>query len=234
MIISFFHKHSTATGQREGLIGVGYLVYLALFCKESGKRARGKYEEWLEGDKLILLEGWARNGLTGEQIAHNMGISYSTFKVWKNKYPSFSAAIKRGNEVVDILVENALLKRALGYSYNEDKYIMVSMEQEDYEYKREAFVNEYKYNHPEASLYEIERIKSEYPRYRQVLVERKTKEVAPDVTAQIFWLKNRRPADWRDKRDISSHVEIETDGFMDALKGQVKDTFKDAGGVVEE
>ena len=29
-----------------------------------------------------------------------------------------------------------------------------------------------------------------------------TKQVAPDVTAQIFWLKNRQPKDWRDKHDI--------------------------------
>jgi hypothetical protein len=35
-------------------------------------------------------------------------------------------------------------------------------------------------------------------------VERTTtvKEVVPDTTAQIFWLKNRRPDLWRDKQDI--------------------------------
>jgi len=30
-------------------------------------------------------------------------------------------------------------------------------------------------------------------------VKRVKKHVAPDVTACIFWLKNRRPAEWRDK-----------------------------------
>jgi len=29
-----------------------------------------------------------------------------------------------------------------------------------------------------------------------------TKHYAPDTTAAIFWLKNRRPDEWRDKRDI--------------------------------
>lgn len=29
-----------------------------------------------------------------------------------------------------------------------------------------------------------------------------TKEVVPDTTAQIFWLKNRQPKLWRDKQDI--------------------------------
>lgn len=27
-------------------------------------------------------------------------------------------------------------------------------------------------------------------------------KIAPDVTAGIFWLKNRRPAEWRDKREV--------------------------------
>ena len=28
-----------------------------------------------------------------------------------------------------------------------------------------------------------------------------TKQVAPDTTAQIFWLKNRKPQEWRDKKE---------------------------------
>ena len=28
------------------------------------------------------------------------------------------------------------------------------------------------------------------------------KEIAPDVTAQIYWTKNRRPQDWRDRQDF--------------------------------
>ena len=30
-----------------------------------------------------------------------------------------------------------------------------------------------------------------------------TKEVAPDPTSMIFWLKNRRPDRWRDKQDVN-------------------------------
>ena len=59
------------------------------------------------------------------------------------------------------------------------------------------------------------------------------KQFIPDTTAQIFWLKNRKPEEWRDKREVDSKVEIENDGFMDALKGDVKETFKDAGDVIE-
>lgn len=75
--------------------------------------ARGKFEYWLTEDGLTLLEGWARDGLTNEQIAHNMGIALSTLKVWKGKFSAISASLKKGKEVVDYEVENALLKKAL-------------------------------------------------------------------------------------------------------------------------
>ena len=123
--------------------------------------AKGKYEYWLTPEGLLKLEGWARDGLTDEQIAGNAGINPATLYVWKQKYPEISEALKRGKEVVDRQVENALLKRALGYEYEEVK---------------EKFEG-------------------------NVMTERTVtkKEVVPDVTAQIFWLKNRRPDKWRDK-----------------------------------
>ncbi len=164
--------------------------------------AKGKYEEWLTPDGLLKLEAWARDGLKDEQLAEKMNITPSTLYEWKKKYSEISEALKRGKEVVDVQVENALLKRALGYAYNEDKYLMVNMDQEEYEQKRAAFINEYKFNHPEASFEELNRLKIEFPKQKQVLVERKTKEVVPDTTAQIFWLKNRRPSKWRDKQDV--------------------------------
>lgn len=83
--------------------------------------ANGKYQKWLEKENLILLEGWARDGLTDDQIAKNMGISESTFYAWKNKYSEISESIKKGKDVVDYQVENALLKRALGYKTSETK-----------------------------------------------------------------------------------------------------------------
>ena len=58
-----------------------------------------KYTEWLTEEGLLLVEGWARDGLIDEQIATNIGVSYSTFKDWKKKFPDFSAALKNGKEV---------------------------------------------------------------------------------------------------------------------------------------
>lgn len=82
--------------------------------------AKGKYEHWLTEEGLTLLKGWARKGLTDEQIAKNMGVRRSTLSDWKNKYPDISDALKKGKEVVDIEVENALLRKALGFSYIEE------------------------------------------------------------------------------------------------------------------
>lgn len=79
-----------------------------------------KYTEWLTEEGLIQIEGWARDGLIDEQIAQNMGISYSTFREWKKKFPALSAVLKKSKDVVDRQVENALFKSAIGFEYEEE------------------------------------------------------------------------------------------------------------------
>lgn len=79
-----------------------------------------KYTEWLTPEGLVLVEGWARDGLIDEQIAKNMNVAYSTFREWKKKFPTLSAALKQGKEVSDRQVENALFKTATGYYYQEE------------------------------------------------------------------------------------------------------------------
>lgn len=129
------------------------------------------YEQWEKDgelkDKLILIQGMARDGLTQQQIADNLGINVDTLIEYKKKYTDFSEALKKGKEVVDIEVENALLKRALGYKYDEVTY------------------------------------------ENGVETKRVTKEVQPDTTAQIFWLKNRKPNNWKDR--------VETDEDKEAV-----------------
>ena len=126
--------------------------------------ARGKYEYWLTSEGLTLLEGWARDGLTDEQLAQKIGINPATLYDWKNKFNKISEALKKGKEVVDIQVENALLKRALGYDYQEKR---------------------------------IEKSEKDGTKIIQTI-----KHVPADTTAQIFWLKNRRPDKWRDKPEV--------------------------------
>ena len=133
--------------------------------------AKGKYEYWLTADGLLQLGAWARNGLTDEQIAQNMGIGTRTLYEWKQKYPQISQSLKINKEIVDTQVENALLKRALGYSFTETT--------------KERKLND------------------ETGKYEMVTTKEIVKEVTPDTTAQIFWLKNRKPEEWRDKKDVT-------------------------------
>lgn len=129
-----------------------------------------KYQEWIEPEGLIKIEGWARDGLIDKQIAHNMGIAEQTLNDWKKKFPSLSESLKRGKEITDRKVENALLKRALGYSYEEvTKELCENAETGKAELKVTKVV---------------------------------TKQMAPDTTAGIFWLKNRKPQEWRDKQEV--------------------------------
>ena len=86
---------------------------LFLIQKRGECVAKGKYEYWLSEDGLTLLEGWARDGLTDEQIAHNVGITAKTLYEWKKTHSAICEALKKGKEVVDYEVENALLNKAL-------------------------------------------------------------------------------------------------------------------------
>ena len=101
---------------------------------------KSKFEEIKE--KFPLIEGWAKDGLTDEQISKNLGISKVTFYKYKASCSELNELLKRSKEVVDYEVENALYKSAID----------------------------------------------------------------GNVSAMIFWLKNRRPDKWRDKRE---HSEIE-------------------------
>lgn len=76
-------------------------------------------DDWLEADGLILLESWARDGYTIQDIATRVGVSQQRFRVWMNKYPEIKKAVNNGRELVDYKVENALLKAALGYKTKE-------------------------------------------------------------------------------------------------------------------
>lgn len=158
--------------------------------------AKGKYEQWLTEEGLLQLEAWARNGLTDEQIAANMGITRSTLNEWKKKYSDISDTLKRGKDIVDIQVENALLKRALGYTYIETTQERV----DDYD--------------PHTGLKTGSHME---------VTKTVTKEVQPDTTAQIFWLKNRKPDTWRDKRDVGIEGTLNTNNpFTDLSTEDLK------------
>lgn len=68
-----------------------------------------KASEWLEPDNLILIEGWARDGLTDKDIAEKrIGIGERTFTDWKSRFSAISAALKKGREPIAEKVEQSL------------------------------------------------------------------------------------------------------------------------------
>lgn len=75
--------------------------------------AKGRYQKWLENENLILIQGWKRNGLTDEQIAHNMGISINTLNKWKQRFAQIRQALKVGHEQANFIVEGELFKKAV-------------------------------------------------------------------------------------------------------------------------
>ncbi|MCD8142319.1 MAG: helix-turn-helix domain-containing protein [Clostridiales bacterium] len=122
--------------------------------------AKGKYEKWLEPEGLLLLEGWARDGLTDDEIAGKMGVAPRTLYRWKEQYCQICQALKKGKEVIDYQAENALLSAAL----------------------------------------------------------------EGNTTAQIFWLKNRRPDKWRDKptQEENPAQQAAASRLFDALEREEK------------
>ena len=104
-----------------------------------------------------------------------MGVAYSTFRKWLEKYEALSAALKKGKAPVDYEVENALYKRATGYTVKLKKPIKVKTTKR---VTGKGEVTEERIEYADEEVY-----------------------IQPDTTAQIFWLKNRRPDKWRDKRD---------------------------------
>lgn len=162
--------------------------------------AKGKYEKWQTPEGILKLEGWARDGLTDEQIAHNIGIRRPTLYEWKKKYPDISDALKRGKEVVDREVENSLLRRATGTKTRTVTYKMVKVDEEVLKVRRVRFLNGYKLDHPELSKSELTLIAIEnVPTYERIPMIEVENELAPDTSAAIFWLKNRKPELFRDQ-----------------------------------
>lgn len=134
----------------------------------------GKWDYWLTDEGLTLVTGWAMDGLTDIQIAKQMGIADSTFREWKKRFPTFSAALKKAKAVVDRKVEQSLYDRC---------HVQYLPYQKAVKMKKAVYDDEGKFRGMEDVIEYID----------DLMV------VQPDTTAIIFWLKNRKPAEWRDK-----------------------------------
>ena len=127
--------------------------------------------------------------MSDEQIAKNAGIRAGTLYEWMSRFPEISEAIKKGKAPVDFEVENALLKRALGYDY-EETTTEIHEEQDGTQRKH---------------------------------IRRVTRHVPADVAAAIFWLKNRKPTQWKDRPEapVSNEALERLDEVLSNIKGVI-------------
>ena len=164
---------------------------------------KGKFDKWLTHEGLLKVEAWARDGLSDKQIADKIGITTTTLYEWKKRFPEFSDALKKGKEIVDIEVENALLKRALGFlSVHETKEALRDNDERPI-------------------------VDSETGEAVLVVTKQTIKTVPPDVTALIFWLKNRMPEAWRDRKDVAVDANVRTNPYHGLTEEELR---KLAGG----
>ena len=176
---NFFDRAYGERGE-EGILSPEIFVKIKRLIQKGGD-IMAKFEKWISEEGLLQISAWARDGLSEKDIASNMGVAYSTFNDWKKRFSELSEALKKSKAVADIIVENALWKNATGYSYVEQ----VSAT------KKEVFYKDGKREKEVVTPIALELIRHK----------------PPETTAQIYWLKNRKPPEWRDKRDPPSEDE---------------------------
>lgn len=90
------------------------MAYIDFPDTNEGRSERKKF--WLSDDGIQLVAGWRREGASFERVAYLIGITESTLRKWRSLEPKMEAAIQQTDDLVNAMVENALLRRALGYS----------------------------------------------------------------------------------------------------------------------
>jgi len=161
------------------------------------KRGRkGKYESHVK-PKLVLIEAWCRDGATDLEIYTKLGISKDSFYEYRKKHFEFYETLKKGKEVVDVEVENALLKKAKGYTIKVMKTFKVKT------YKR---------------------FDGELKPIEELIDKEEEVHIPADTTAQIYWLNNRRPKEWRNKQEIINQ-NINTDVPYETFLKDIKDAI---------
>jgi hypothetical protein len=162
--------------------------------------AHSEYKKWLEPDNLTKLRSWARDGLTNEQIAKNVGVRRQTFQRWISTYSDIRDALKKGKEVVDAEIEDSLISVMKKHTLTTTQYKMVKKDDFNLKAERAKFANIFKLDHPEATQQEILIATAEnVDVYEKIPISKTVTEVDPNTSAIIFWLKNRRPDVYRDQ-----------------------------------
>ena len=61
--------------------------------------------------------------MTERQIAETLGVGYTAFREYKQRYPALSEAMKKGRQILVMELRSALIKRAKGFEIIEVKRV---------------------------------------------------------------------------------------------------------------
>lgn len=86
-----------------------------------GRGRPNKYETHVK-PYLEDIKKWCLDK-TEKQIAELLGVGYSSWCDYKNKYPELSGALKKGRENLVTELKSVLIKKAKGFNYSEKKII---------------------------------------------------------------------------------------------------------------
>lgn len=197
-----------------------------------GKAEDGSEVEYAPASHDDEVFDLARGGCTREQIVAGLGVTHPTFRKWLHAFPSFAQALKRGRWEHDTgPVENALLKRALGFEYTETKVegvVLIGKDGEEKLYverrvtipvKNERVTGKNGKNaNGRKNSYKTTRVVTELvPGFKRSVT---VKRVAPDVAAICFWLCNRQPEIWKNvqRQIVEGKVEHQHSHMLDLTK----------------
>jgi hypothetical protein len=85
----------------------------------TGNKVGLKFDETYH---IKFVELFAQYGLTDAEICADFDISGVTFNAWRKKYKLFAEALERGRLPTNALLTGALVKKGLGYEYEETEF----------------------------------------------------------------------------------------------------------------
>ncbi len=144
--------------------------------KKPGRK--NKYKTHISPN-LRKIQDWIGQGIIEAEICSRLGISVASWENYKNQNLVLLERIKKGHAKVNNNAVHYLIRRFTGYEYEET-------------------VTEQSFDEKGKVISIVDRNGNTVSKTIKIT----KKQLAPDVTALIFWLKNHLPEDYKDRREI--------------------------------
>lgn len=195
-----------------------------------GMQRASTVDDWLDEDKLMLLECWSRDGYTLQDIANRIGINMKTLSEWRKQYPEIKEAISKGKEIIDYKVENALLKSALGYRTKEVKVTTIMRYGKVVETQKEVTEKDQTPNVTACQVWLYNRCPDKWKKNRDNLIELDEEDTTIQVTVVRQSKDNKEDEEdkeWQD--EVNTKIEISKNTNEESDKQVKKESKKTKG-----